>query len=80
MEEEYQRRLSAMIEERVQEIMNSDSVQQSLTARLVDERKVLEAQVPLYTLERLPCRLEQIIPPPPLYTIRVCTSTTLPLA
>ena len=45
MEEEYQRRLAAVIEERVQEIMNSDSVQQSLNARLMEERKVLEEQV-----------------------------------
>jgi len=47
VEEETQRRLTATIEERVQEIMNSDSVQQSLNARLVEERKVLEEQVRL---------------------------------
>ena len=45
IQEEVKRRTKELIEERVQEIMNSDSVQQSLHARLVDERKVLEEQV-----------------------------------
>ena len=45
MEEETERRVKELIEERVQEIMNSDSVQQSPQARLVEERKVLEEQV-----------------------------------
>lgn len=43
--EEVERRTKELIEERVREIMNSDSVQQSLHARLIDERKALEDQV-----------------------------------
>ena len=42
---EVERRVKELIQERVREIMNSDSVQQSLHARLVEERKVLEDQV-----------------------------------
>lgn len=45
VQEEVERRTNELIEERVQEVMNSESVQQSLHARLVDERKVLEEQV-----------------------------------
>ena len=49
---EAERKVKELIEERVGEIMNSDSVQQSLHARLVEERKILEDQVRLF-LENL---------------------------
>lgn len=45
LQEEVERKMKELIEERVQEIMTSDSVQKSLHARLVDERKILEEQV-----------------------------------
>lgn len=45
MEEETQQRIKELVEERVLEVMDSDSVKQSLNARLVEERKILEQQV-----------------------------------
>ena len=45
VDEETERRIKELIEDRVQEIMNSDSVQQSLHARLEEERQALEEQV-----------------------------------
>ena len=45
VEEEVERMVKEQIAERVKEIMNSESVQESLHARLVEERKILEEQV-----------------------------------
>ena len=50
---EVEKRVKELIDERVREIMNSDSVQQSLHARLVEERKVLEDQVRLSMKDNL---------------------------
>ena len=52
---EVDKRVKQLIEERVQEIMNSDSVQQSLHARLVEERKILEDQVRSFLEGIWPC-------------------------
>lgn len=45
IEEETTRRINELVEQQVRAIMASDSVQQSLTARLTEERKALEQQV-----------------------------------
>ena len=47
IEEETAARISVLIEQRVQEVMSSDAVQDSLNARLTAERKDLEDQVQL---------------------------------
>ena len=44
VEEQLQRRVTELIEQRVAEIMASDAVQHSLTQRLQAERQLLEQQ------------------------------------
>lgn len=45
IEEDTAARVTELIEQRVQEVMSSDTVQSSLSARLEAERKHLEEQV-----------------------------------
>ena len=52
VDEQLQRRVTELIEQRVAEIMASDAVQQSLTQRLQAERQLLEQQARHTSLSR----------------------------